>query len=132
VKVTLLNFTVTPEGLEDNMLNIVVKAEEPNMEEKRQNNIIEFFKNKDKQKTTEDNILQMLSEASGNILDNVELIETLKRSKFEASEIENKLDEQKKDQVKFQAIRNFYQRVAKRVSALFFVVADLANIEPVY
>jgi len=35
VKVTLLNFTVTPEGLEDNMLNIVVKQEEPIMEEKR-------------------------------------------------------------------------------------------------
>ena len=29
VKVTLLNFMVTPEGLEDQMLNIVVKTEEP-------------------------------------------------------------------------------------------------------
>jgi dynein heavy chain len=33
VKVTLLNFMVTPEGLEDQMLNIVVKIEEPNKEE---------------------------------------------------------------------------------------------------
>ena len=29
VKVTLLNFMVTPEGLEDQMLNIVIKIEEP-------------------------------------------------------------------------------------------------------
>ena len=29
-KVTMLNFMVTPEGLEDQMLNIVVKIEEPN------------------------------------------------------------------------------------------------------
>ena len=35
VKVTLLNFMVTPEGLEDQMLNIVVKIEEPNKEEQR-------------------------------------------------------------------------------------------------
>mmetsp|Transcript_28833 Transcript_28833/g.26127 ORF Transcript_28833/g.26127 Transcript_28833/m.26127 type:complete len:404 (-) Transcript_28833:1211-2422(-) len=132
VKVTLLNFTVTPEGLEDNMLNIVVKQEEPHMEEKRQNNIIEFFRNKDKQKQTEEDILGRLSNATGNILDDEGLIEALKKSKFEAQEAANKLTELKRDQEKFAVIRNFYSKVAKRVSALFFVVADMANIEPVY
>ena len=34
VKVTLLNFVVTQEGLEDQMLNIVVKIEDPNKKEK--------------------------------------------------------------------------------------------------
>ena len=33
VKVTMLNFQVTLEGLEDQMLNIVVKIEEPIKEE---------------------------------------------------------------------------------------------------
>jgi len=33
VKVTMLNFQVTLEGLEDQMLNIVVKIEEPAKEE---------------------------------------------------------------------------------------------------
>jgi dynein heavy chain len=132
VKVTLLNFTVTPEGLEDNMLNIVVKQEEPHMEEKRQNNIVEFFRNKDKQKQTEEDILNRLSNAEGNILDDEGLIEALKKSKFEAQEAANKLAELKRDQDKFAVIRNFYQKVAKRVSQLFFVVADMANIEPVY
>jgi len=132
VKVALLNFTVTPEGLEDNMLNIVVKAEEPSMEERRQKNIIEYFENKNKQKQTEDRILKQLSESSGNILDDEELIETLKSSKEESEQIERQLEAQQRDQERFQHIRNFYQIVAKRVSALFFVVADLANIEPMY
>ena len=132
VKVTLLNFTVTQEGLEDNMLNIVVKAEEPIMEERRQKNIVEYFENKNKQKQTEDRILQQLSEASGNILENEALIETLKKSKEEAEEIERQLEAQQRDQERFQGIRNFYQPVAKRVSSLFFVVAELANIEPMY
>lgn len=48
VKVTLLNFMVTPEGLEDQMLNTVVRIEEPNKEEQRQRNIKEFFENKNK------------------------------------------------------------------------------------
>ena len=132
VKVTLLNFTVTQEGLEDNMLNIVVKAEEPAMEERRQKNIVEFFENKNKQKQTEDRILQQLSESSGNILENEALIETLKKSKEEAEEIEKQLEAQQRDQERFAGIRSFYQSVAKRVSALFFVVAELANIEPMY
>jgi len=48
-KVTILNFMVTPEGLEDQMLNIVIKLEEPNKDEQRQRNIKEFFENKAKQ-----------------------------------------------------------------------------------
>lgn len=71
------------------------------MEEKRQNNIIEFFKNKDKQKQTEEDILNRLSNATGNILDDEGLIEALKKSKFEAQEAAGKLAELKRDSEKF-------------------------------
>jgi dynein heavy chain len=46
--VTILNFQVTLEGLEDQMLNIVVKMDEPVKEELRIKNIKEFFENKNK------------------------------------------------------------------------------------
>ena len=59
------------------MLNIVIKIEEPNKDELRQKNIKEFFENKNKLQQTEDQILIMLSEASGNILEDEELINTL-------------------------------------------------------
>lgn len=52
VKVTILNFQVTLEGLDDQMLNIVVKIEEPVKDDQKQRNIKEFFENKSKQKTT--------------------------------------------------------------------------------
>ena len=94
VKVTLLNFMVTPEGLEDQMLNTVVRIEEPNKEEQRQRNIKEFFENKNKQQATENKILKMLSEATGNILDDEVLINTLQQSKVESIEIEEKLKQQ--------------------------------------
>ena len=48
---------ITQEGLEDQMLNIVIKIEEPNKDELRQRNIKEFFENKNKLKQTEDKIL---------------------------------------------------------------------------
>ena len=77
IQVTLVNFMITMEGLDDQMLNIVIKIEEQSKDEMRQKNIKEFFENKTKQQQTEDLILKMLSEASGNILDDENLINTL-------------------------------------------------------
>ena len=66
------------------MLNIVVKLEEPIKEEQKQKNIKEFFENKNKQKQTEDKILELLGSATGNLLDDENLIETLQNSKKES------------------------------------------------
>ena len=92
MKVTLLNFQVTLEGLDDQMLNIIVKMEEPIKEEQKQRNIKEFFDNKNKQKATEDMILKLLGSAEGNLLDDEELINTLENSKKEAEEISEKME----------------------------------------
>ena len=81
VMVTILNFQVTLKGLQDQMLNIVVKIDEPIKEEHRIRNIKEFFDNKNKQKATEDQILKLLYEAKGNLLDDEVLIDTLQKSK---------------------------------------------------
>ena len=92
MKVTLLNFQVTLEGLDDQMLNIIVKMEEPIKEEQKQRNIKEFFDNKNKQKATEDMILKLLGSAEGNLLDDEELINTLENSKKESEEISEKME----------------------------------------
>lgn len=85
VMTTLLNFQVTPLGLEDQMLNILVAKEDPSSEKMRINNIKEFYELKKKQKQTEEKILSMLTEnTKGNILDDVDLIKALKKSKEDA------------------------------------------------
>lgn len=132
VKVTLLNFVVTPDGLEDQMLNIVVKIEEPIKEEHRQKNIREFYENKREQKKNEDKILQLLHTTSGNILDDELLINELEKSKIASIEIEEKLKAQELNREHFNHIKNFYKEAARRVSNLYFVVMELANLEPMY
>ena len=74
------------------MLNIVVKMEEPIKEEQKQKNIKEFFENKNKQKQTEDKILELLGNATGNLLDDENLIETLQNSKKESEERAEKME----------------------------------------
>ena len=45
-QVTLLNFMITPLGLEDQLLGIVVAKEKPELEEKKNLLIVESAKNK--------------------------------------------------------------------------------------
>ena len=98
------------------MLNIVVKQEEPVKEEQRLKNVRDFYENKTKQKATEDLILKLLNDATGNLLEDELLIETLQKSKIESMEIEEKLKKQEHDREVLNAIRNSYREVAKRVS----------------
>ena len=46
VQVTLLNFMITPEGLEDQLLGIVVARERPELEEEKNALIIQSAENK--------------------------------------------------------------------------------------
>ena len=71
-------------------------------------------------------------ESKGNLLDDEFLIQTLQQSKIESIEIEEKLKKQEIDREQFNIIRNSYREVAKRVANLYFVILDLAIIEPTY
>jgi len=132
VQVTLLNFMATPDGLEDQMLGILVAKEEPEVERKRQNLIVESAQSKAQLQEIEDRILELLSNAKGNILDDEELINTLATSKIASQRIEERVAEQEKTQSLVQDTRDSYVPVAVRASALFFVIADLSVVEPMY
>ncbi len=60
-QVTLLNFMITPEGLQDRLLGILVAEEKPQLEEMKNKLIVEGAKNKKLLKEIEDKILKVLS-----------------------------------------------------------------------
>ena len=132
VQVNLLCFMVTPSGLEENMLNRVFQVEEKNKEDQRQKNIRDFFENRKKLINTENEILKMLNDATGNILDDEVLIMTLEQSKADSYEIDQKIQRQEQDNVLLKKIRDFYTEAAKRSANLYFSVMMLADIEPMY
>lgn len=66
------------------------------------------------------------------ILDDVELIENLKVSKITSTMVKEKIDEAEIKKVQIEEARSKYNPVAKRGSILYFVIADLPLIDPMY
>ncbi|XP_021206053.2 dynein axonemal heavy chain 6 isoform X1 [Bombyx mori] len=132
IQVTLVNFTVTLSGLEDQLLADVVRLERPDLEILRTELIVRINADKATLLEIEDKILRLLYASSGNILDDEELIETLNESK-ETSEIINaRLEETEATEINISAAREKYRTVATRGAVLYFAVAQLADIDPMY
>jgi len=131
-KVSLLNFMTTPEGLEDQLLGIVVAKERPDLEEEKNKLIITGAENKKKLKEIEDEILRVLSASQGNILEDVEAVNILQSSKVISDDISEKQKIADETEAKIDAARTGYKPVAHHSSILYFCVTDLANIDPMY
>jgi dynein heavy chain len=87
VKVTLLNFTLTPEGLGDQLLGVVVAKERPDLETAKNDLVMRSAGNTRRLKEIEDKILQVLSSSRGNILEDETAIKAISDAKAVSNEI---------------------------------------------
>ena len=131
-KVSLLNFMITPEGLEDQLLGIVIARERPELEEMKTQLLLQSAENKKQLQEIEDKILEVLSSSEGNILEDETAIQVLSSSKVLANVISEKQATAEKTEVKIDEIRVGYKPIAAHSSVMFFCIAELANIEPMY
>nr|XP_026690532.1 dynein heavy chain 12, axonemal isoform X1 [Ciona intestinalis] len=131
-KVSLLNFMITPEGLEDQLLGIVVAKERPELEEERNVLILQSASNKKQLKEIEDKILYTLSSSEGNILEDESAILILDSSKVLSDDIQKKQKIADITEQKIAESREGYRPIAKHSSILFFSITDLPNIDPMY
>lgn len=132
VKVCLLNFMITPLGLQDQLLGIVAAEEKPELEEKKNKLIIESATNKKQLKEIEDKILEVLSKSEGNILEDETAINILSSSKELSEEISEKQKVASATEMQIDSTRVGYKPVAVHSAVVFFCISDLANIEPMY
>ncbi|TKS70983.1 Dynein heavy chain 1, axonemal [Collichthys lucidus] len=130
--VTIINFTLSPSGLEDQLLGQVVAEECPYLEEAKYHLIISNAKMKQELKEIEDEILFRLSSTEGNPVDDEELIQVLGASKIKAGEIKAKVAVAEKTELDIDTTRLEYVPVAVRAQILFFCVSDLSNVDPMY
>eukprot|EP00659_Diplonema_papillatum_P004074 gene4074-6331_t len=132
IKVAIVNFTVTTKGLEDQLLNDVVQVERADLAENKDKVVVQIADGQRTLKNIQDRILKMLAEATGDILDNVELIQTLADSKVTSSEVTNALADAEVMSAEISLAAEKYRPVATRGSLLYATIADIANIDHMY
>ncbi|XP_063958044.1 dynein axonemal heavy chain 6-like isoform X2 [Lytechinus pictus] len=132
IRVTLINFTVTFEGLQDQLLSTVVQQEQPILEKQRGELLESIARDLTSLRDLEDKSLGLLQKSEGHILDDQDLVDTLEKSKKMSGEIQKRVAESEITQKKIEQARKKYLPVATRGAVLYFVLADLAAIDVMY
>lgn len=132
VKVSVINFAITPSGLEDQLLGVVVSEERPDLAEKKSALVVNNAQMKKTLADIENTILFMLSNSTGNILDDEKLITTLASSKLTSEDITGKVSEAETTEVEIDESRERYRPVAQRATTLYFAVTSLQVVSPMY
>uniref|UniRef100_A0A4W4DRY3 Dynein heavy chain C-terminal domain-containing protein n=1 Tax=Electrophorus electricus TaxID=8005 RepID=A0A4W4DRY3_ELEEL len=123
---------ITPLGLQDQLLGLVAAKEKPDLEEQKNQLIVESAANSKQLEELEDKILEALSSSQGNILEDETAIEVLSSSKVLSQEISEKQRIASVTEREIDETRQGYRPVVEHSSVLFFCVSDLANVEPMY
>ncbi|XP_044530905.1 dynein axonemal heavy chain 14 [Gracilinanus agilis] len=130
--VTMINFTVTFQGLQDQLLSTVVIQEVPQLEDQRYELLENISADLLTLRELEEKSLSLLQKTQGCILDDDSIIENLKKSKVTSMEVKERIKAAEKTEMEFQNTRKNYLPIATRGALLYFLVADLAQLNYMY
>ena len=125
---TLINFMVTEDGLEDQLLAKVVLLERADLAAAKDELIQQQNNFKIKLTELEDGILEQLANAEGDVTENIALIENLEDSKATSIEVAEKMEIAKVTAVQIENASEMYRPAANRGSLMFFLLSDLFKV----
>lgn len=131
-KASIVNFAVVEQGLQDQLLGVVVRKEKPDLEQQKNALVMDVAASRKRLVELEDEILQLLSTAQGSLLDNEKLVNALNTSKQTAEAVTEKIKNSEETEVMIDAARNAYRPCAEVASVLYFVLNDMSLIDPMY
>lgn len=133
MKVSILNFAITPSGLEEQMLNAFVKLEMPDLQDKKDQIVEENAKSAKILYDIETSILEALdTDQILDLLKTDDLINILDESAKTQSEISTAQEVSKETEKEIDKTRAGFVAVAFRASLLFFTIVDLNLVDPMY
>ena len=130
--VTEINFAITKSGLEGQLLGVVLHHEQPELEKQKSAMLKQEEDYKVELAGLEKNLLEALSTAEGDLLQNFALIDTLTNTKVAAGKIADALEVSAKASEELGRQREVYRVFAKAGSKLFFLISQLENVNPMY
>ncbi|KAI4504021.1 hypothetical protein M0802_000492 [Mischocyttarus mexicanus] len=131
-RVSIIDFTVTMKGLEDQLLGRVILTEEEELETERVQLIADVTANKRNITELETNLLHKLTTVQGPLIEDVGLMTVLNTTKQTAAEVNEKLNIARETEIKIDAAREQYRPIATRGSVLYFLICDMANVNSMY
>jgi dynein heavy chain, axonemal len=134
VKVSILNFAITPFGLEEQMLNQFIAIEMPDLQKKKDQIVSQNAQAAKTTRDIENRILKGLTKHKNivAILEDDELIEVLAEAKITGEDIAARMRESVVAEKEIDNTRATFRTVAFRAQILFFTIVDLAVIDPMY
>lgn len=131
-RVTLVNFTVTPAGLESQSLSRILQCENPDIEEQRKDVIKLQGEQNVKLRSLEEQMLREISAVEGSILDDDRVVEGMERLMKEGAVVEEQLAKSTEVMAEVQRAISKFEPLSVICKHLFVLFAGMRELDMLY
>ena len=131
-KTTLIDFTVTQKGLEEQLLGKVIGKEQRALEEQLTQVLEEVNVNTKSLMHLDASLLERLTSNSGDLLDDDELVSVLAGTKAKAADVNAKLIAADETRSNIAEKREQFRPAATRGSVLYFAIVEMSLVNSMY
>jgi dynein heavy chain len=131
-KTTIIDFTVTQGGLEQQLLARLISKEQKVLEEQMTQLQEDVTANTKILQSYEQQLLDRLANSQGSLLDDIELIEVLATIKTKSKEVNEKLVEAQEKKIEINEKRELFRPAAARGAVLYFCIVEMTLVNWMY
>ncbi len=131
-ELSLVNFSTTRAGLEEQLLGVTVNFEYPTLEKQKSDLLAQEEQCKVSLASLEEALLEELARSEGNILENLALLQRLDATKSQAVTIAESLAQSQLVQSQLEGQREAYRPVAQTGASLYFLITQLSAVNSMY